>query len=355
VTPVALLEPTQTAPTIDEIFDEITRREFIVGAGAIAGAVLLGACEPDDEPGTRARSWSFTDDRGIEVTATEQPARIVVYEDFLPVFWQYGLRPVGVLAQSALEDNIHITATAERLGIELSETQALSTVYGEVNLEQMAGLQPDLTVSWFNTLADEAAYGFANASMDDRAEAIAPFVLFDVHNTVPVGTIRATELVTALGGQEPAGGSGRDRYDAAATRITAAATAKPGMRVLCALPIGADGVFVADPDIYPLTALLASLGVSVIDKPGEAWQYSWELVPTELRSDVVLLGQEESYPSSDELAAEYPTWGRHPAVEAGQVASVYPNNLPPEWNLIATTLEEIADVLEASEPLGSTP
>src|SRR5262249_26290474 len=126
----------------------LTRRRFGLAAGAVTLAGLLAACG-DDEPTPAASAddaaagpWTWTDDRGDTVELDQRPERIVVSQWLLPAFWALGIKPVGVLTFMPWDD---IDGYAEA-GIAEGDVTVLSTTYGEVDLEKMVGLRPDLVV-----------------------------------------------------------------------------------------------------------------------------------------------------------------------------------------------------------------
>jgi ABC-type Fe3+-hydroxamate transport system substrate-binding protein len=123
------------------------------------------------------------------------------------------------------------------------------------------------------------------------------------------------------------------------------------MTVLAALPLP-DGIFVAAPSIYTFTAYLQTLGFDVIVPADDSATVSWELVPTELTADAVLLAVGADYPTNDELLGSQPTWRSHPGVAAGQVASVFPNVIVPSYASVTAVLRSCADALEGFRPLG---
>jgi iron complex transport system substrate-binding protein len=326
----------------------LTRREFVKGAISLGALSALGACGRDgnDAPGESSATWSFVDDRGNKIERPARPERLVVYEVFLPALWELGLRPVGVLASMPLRENPDIAPVAERLGIDIDKVTALSTAYGEVNLETLAGLRPDLVVTYFNKRTP-VLYGYADEEMQDRAAEVAPALVFDIHNSVTKELGRVLELAGALGAETdaPAVKSAKADFDVASERLRRIAAGRPGMKVLAAVPV-TDGIFVAAPSTYTFTAHLQELGVDVFVPEDDSATVSWELAPTTLRSDAILLAAGSDYPTNDELSEAHPNWRTHPAVAAGQVASVFPNNVVPSHRALAALLNSIGDALE---------
>lgn len=141
--------------TIDEVFDDITRREFVIGTSAIA-ALLMAGCGSDDDgaAGETGDDTSYprtvVDDAGESVDLTTRPERIVCTANLWdldallslgvsPV--QFGVRDFSEFTGSTLgtwpwhEDALQGVSNVER--ISLGES---------INVEKIASARPDLIV-----------------------------------------------------------------------------------------------------------------------------------------------------------------------------------------------------------------
>lgn len=340
---------------LDEIFADITRREFGFGLASFVAWTALSGCADDDDSVAPAPSatptWNFVDDRGERIELTRKPERVVVYEAFLPAFWELGLRPVAVLASTPLADNPDVTEVAERLGINLADIDVLSTTYGEVNLEALAAANPELVVTYFNTRTP-VLYGYADEAMQEKATPLAPTAALDIHNSVSTDLARVLDIAVTLGADPGSSDvvAARADFDAASDRLRGIAAAKEDLKVLAAVPVP-DGIFVAAPSIYTFTRYLQDLGLDVVVPRDDEATVSWELVPTELASDAVLLAAGPGYPTHEDLLKKQPTWASHPAAVADQVASAFPNVTVPSYRATARLLNEVADAIEGFDSL----
>ncbi len=128
--------------------------------------LFVTACGDDDASdsgsGSAAESappeatgeWSFTDDRGIDVTLPEQPERIVAYHNAAAALIPLRVHPVGVFGGSAPEDSSLLA------GLDLDGIDSVGEVYGELNFEALAAADPDLIVTLFDPAQEGPSFGF---------------------------------------------------------------------------------------------------------------------------------------------------------------------------------------------------
>src|SRR5690349_15373176 len=156
-----------------------TRRKILAGAVALATAALLAACGSDssDAPaaaGSAAPSsgpWSWTDDLGETVELEKTPVRIAAYGDAAAALWNFGVTPVAIFTwMDPTKDSMFD-------GLDLSETEVVGEVYGEISLEKLAAAKPDIIVatSYTDDSADEM-YGFKDKTQLAKIKEIAPVV-----------------------------------------------------------------------------------------------------------------------------------------------------------------------------------
>ena len=145
-TSLGLLErPGHSAPPI---FNDITRRRFIIGTGATA--LMFAACSRAPQEDDSAQAEGSTATRTIEHFAgtTEVPAepqRIVTLQDqnaLLPLL-ELGVKPI---ASAGLVGDDGSETFRRTDGLDTSGIEFIG-VYGEPNLEAIAAVRPDLIVS----------------------------------------------------------------------------------------------------------------------------------------------------------------------------------------------------------------
>ncbi|MGH8908259.1 MAG: hypothetical protein ACRD0K_17565 [Egibacteraceae bacterium] len=84
---------------------------------------LACSCPHGNNAAGAAESWSFTDDRGVEVTLGSRRRRIVDYDTAASALWHLGLRPVGIFAGYPLAGNPNLA------GLDLSGIESVGEVY----------------------------------------------------------------------------------------------------------------------------------------------------------------------------------------------------------------------------------
>ena len=307
-----------TATLLEPPRGRLTRRRFLA---ASAGAGLLTACGTGPEAPSAGEAWSFTDDLGVRVERPARPQRVVAYDTAAAALWHLGIVPAGIFSGSRLAESVSLR------GFDLTRTTAVGETYGQVDLEAVAALRPDLVVTAFDPRQQGPLFGFADEAMQERARSIAPIVAIDgIRDPLDV-VARFEDLARALGVEPPA--APRDRFTAAATDLTAALTAKPGLTAV-ALTTYEQQVYFARPEQFPGLRQLRGLGLRLVE-PGSTPAdvnddfvgFFWEKAGFELAgkypADLVLYDPDPSALQPPDLA-RIPTLAALPAVRAGQFA-----------------------------------
>jgi iron complex transport system substrate-binding protein len=328
---------------------------------AIAVATALVACNGSSNPeassqGSGAsgqaasRSWSFVDDRPVEVTLDTVPQRIVAYETAAAALMGFGIPVVGVFGSAPLDDNPYLD------GLDLTGVEDVGSVYGEVNLEAIAALDPDLivTTAYIDTRTGSDAAstqlgGLQGAQARQQIEAIAPVVGID--ELLPTSSFiqRFEDLAVTLGADldSPAIAEDRERYEDAKVALRAALAANPDLSVL-AVYGNADSLYVAQPGDWQDLPEFQQLGMEVID-PDSTDQYfevvSWENAD-KYPADIILVDQRPGSPRISEFPGFSPTWSKLPAVKAGQTFEWLPYVSTSDWGTYATQLEALTTLVE---------
>jgi iron complex transport system substrate-binding protein len=287
------------------------RRELIGGAAALIA--LLAGCG-DDEPASASGPWSFTDDRGGKLSLEHVPKRIVTHEYAAIGLWDYGIRPVGIFG------SIEMTKQPLFDGLDTDGIEQIGKAWGEINLEAMASLRPDLVVStWWP--GDGLLGGIKDDRVKDKIEEIAPIV--GIHAQVPASTTidHFERLAIALGAdaQDPKVKAQHERYDKAVQGLKAALAEKQGLRAM-AVYVDPELLYLAKVGDYSDLREYRSWGLRFIG--GESKDPYWQKVSWEnadrVRPDLILLDARAGSPTVEDLA-KLPVWRDYAAVKAGQV------------------------------------
>jgi iron complex transport system substrate-binding protein len=321
----------------------MNRREFIVAAGSLP--LLLAACgtEEDAEPSAQQGPWTFTDDRGKKIRLDAAPERIVAHEYALAALWDYGVRPVGTygsvpVAEQPLFDDL-----------DLGGVKSVGEVWGEVNLEALAALRPDVIVSTYWP-SEKLLGGIKDNKLAGKMSAIAP--LLGIHAQVPATTTieHFEKLAGALGRDVDSSEmrATRKRYDDAVAAFRAAVEAKPDLRMM-AVYADPEAFYVAKTADYSDLREYAAWGLNIVS--GESSDPYWEKLSWEnadkYEADLILHDARAHAPSLDDLA-KIPVWRRFPAVEAGQLAPWHMEEAV-SYRLFGSHVEELTAAIERAE------
>ncbi|MCJ1714192.1 ABC transporter substrate-binding protein [Curtobacterium sp. VKM Ac-2922] len=294
-----------------------------------ATALLLAGCSSTGTTGSSDGgggstsvsdgAWSYKDATGTTVKVDHTPKRVVVLNDIALSFVHYGLRPVGTFGQ------LTMASDARFKGLDTKGITQLGTGYGDIDLEQLAALKPDLVVTSVyptdssGTLDPKApGYGFKDIEQQKQIAAIAPIVQvkwggkgLDVITTI-------SKLAESLGAKESTVTAAEKRFDTAKQKLTAAAK-QQDLKVVSMYADG-DGAYVTRPSDEPTLQMYSDFGVDLVTPKPKGWYwgiYSWENAG-QVRGDVILLSQ-QGYQVAD--LEKQPTFADNPALAAGQVHS----------------------------------
>ena len=332
------------------------------GSAILLAPLLLAAgCGDDDsddaattsDTGT-AEEWSFTDDRDVTVTAPEAPQRVVAYHNAAAALIPLGVRPVAVFGGSAPEDSSLLS------GLDVSGIESVGDVYGELNYEALAAVDPDLIVTLFDPAQQGPAFGFLEDA-EDIAGDIAPIVALDGTADPEDAIGRFEELADALGADldAPEVAADRDAFHEAVEDLEAAIADNPGLTAAAMQAYPGDGIYWARPDKFASLRLFAEAGLELVEPEGDpgdvnedfvAW--FWDLVSFELGgkypADLLLVGNNEGAMDAQQITS-VETLAAQPAVAAGQTV---------EWQVLdrysyaafTEHIEALTAAVEAADP-----
>ena len=288
-------------------------------------ALLLTACGGSDDaesPTTTAGSgettdaWSFTDDHGTTVELDGPPATIVASPAAAGALHEYGIEVAGILGSGKRLDG---SADPALGSLDPESVVALANDAGEVNIEQLAGLRPDVIIS--DSWGEGQYFGIAPEVLD-KAQQIAPVLGLRVDaRPVEEPLARFAELAESIAGESAveARGEAEATLDAARQRLTEAVEANPGIKVL-ATSGSTNEMYVAVPAAYPDLEFFGEAGVELVepDTDEEFWQtLSWEEV-NRYHADLILA--DARFGGRDWMETMVPTnVQRVPAFQADQV------------------------------------
>lgn len=331
--------------------DLVGRRDFMLGAGALAATGLLAAC---GDSGTKASSssgdapagpWEFTDDRGKKLSLRKRPQRLVCQTGPAAALWDYGIKPIGIFGPQKRPDG---AAELETGDLDLGKVTAIGgATWGDFNIEQYASLRPDLLVT---TVFDDQLW-YVPEEGTKRISQIAPIAALQVESKrLPDVLTRLTELAFSLGvsRESPDVKSAKAGFEKASAELRAALAAKRGLKVL-AVSANKEEIYFAKPKDVTDLDYFSTLGMGLV-RPGgkdDYWETaSWERADR-YSADLIIYDARgyEALPLTE--VQKMPTWQRLPAVKAGQVAP-WKHLVPPSYKQATKALREMTAVITRS-------
>lgn len=311
---------------------------------AAAAATSTPAAEATAAP---EGEWSFTDDRGVTITLPKRPERVVPYVPIAASLWDFGVRPVGVFGTTVRPDGTpEITAG----DIDLDSVVSLGEEYGEIDLEALTALKPDLIL--YDIYGAFDLWGLSEGAVQ-QVEAIAPIAGISFINRPVTETIGKIEELAGLLGADlsaPDVITARERFDEASEAVQTACAENEGLTTVFVAG-WTDSLYVANPVIWTDLIYFTELGLDIAAPdvaPEELWEtLSWEQA-NKYQVDLILNDARSAALSPEELAT-YSTWTAQPAVAAGQVGEWY-TEFVPSYKGFAGVLESLAESVSNANP-----
>ncbi|EGD25014.1 ABC transporter substrate-binding protein [Rhodococcus hoagii] len=304
----------------------------LIGAAAVVAA---GCSSAESTPTAAAEGdgWSYTTGYGNTIDLDAAPQKIVVDAYSAAALWDYGIRPAGIFGYG-------ITGGQATGNADVSTMKVVGTD-GEMNMEALADLDPDLVIGYGNS-DDPTSWTWWDEPMAQKVNSVAPFAAVKFSGVqLPDVLAEYRNLAAALGGDVDGDAAKSDRaaFDATSDRIRKVAAERPDISLL---PLNGD-----NSSLYAGTTKLAQLGylsglgVNFVGPDGDkGWaDLSWEQVPS-YPADIVM-----RYVQSHEAFAASPIFVRLPAVAAGQVID-WDDKRPNTYGNYAAWFAELATVME---------
>ncbi|HWM19061.1 MAG TPA: ABC transporter substrate-binding protein [Ilumatobacteraceae bacterium] len=277
------------------------------------------ASDTTSEASSEAGAWTYVDGSGTEVTLDEVPTRIVAHGSAAAALIPLGIRPVGIYADTAIDEDLALK------NLDLDGIEIVGEEWGVINVEAVAALEPDLIVAeWWPV--EQAYSGLEEGTEATNAQMleIAPIVGITQGPSIRTMIEDYEALATSLGADldEPAVAADRQRFEDALAGFEAAIAAKPDLSALAISPT-VELLYVAVPEYAAELSDFVTWGLDLVvpDSPDEGFEY-WETLSWEnadkYQADLVII-DERSYPANLEQAEQQPTW---PAIEAAATGAI---------------------------------
>lgn len=296
----------------------------VISALGTAAVLALSGCGSSSGGANDAAGgdWSFKDDTGKNVKVDHKPKKIVAFADEALALMDYGIKPAAIFGRTDIKKDSRFK------GKDLSGVKILGTTYGEIDLEALAQVDPDLIVTGIYPTdrsgklpTKDALYGFKDKGQQGKAAKLAPIAAMEVGGKGLENVKSRVHLATALGADQSKIDSEKKDFDKAADKLRAATKAKPDIEVTM-MYADTSGLSVNKPQDEPTTQMYSRFGATFTDlhPKGEYYwdKYSWENAAKMMTGDVILT-QQDGLQAAD--LKKQATFKNDPALKAGQVYS----------------------------------
>ncbi len=321
----------------------------LTALAATAALLVVAACGGSSDAGSSDAAWTFTDDLGTDLSLDAAPERIIAHKDVAAALGDMGLGDLVVGVFGAPDNPV------PELGLQSSELD-LSTVedvtgggeYGDIDLEKVAELQPDLVIT--STFGDGALW-YINDEVKERLSGSYDIAVLNYEGESVDSVLESSErLATALGAEEADFEAGREALAAAEARVADVAADAGDPSIVVVAP-GPDLLYVANAPAYiDLSYLRDDIGLDLVTPAeddlddGDYWHsLSWENADFYADADVAMWDTRGGTTNLDRLG-DQPIWQRVAAAEDDAYIP-WRNETAPSAQGYATMLDLFADEL----------
>lgn len=265
-----------------------------------------------------AADWSYTGGDGKTVTLDHTPTRIIADSGAAAALISFGIRPVGIYGNNPPDQEKQLE------GLDLSGIEIVGQSWGEIDIEKVAALKPDLVIADYWPM-DAAYQGFEEgvAASTMQVLQLAPITGPSQGDSALQLIEDYGKLAQSLGADVSAPQILADKaaFDHSLDGFKAALAAKPDLTVL---PVwaGTDALYVAATVGSSELSDFARWGMHLItpelaDDRGYWETVSWETVD-KYQPDLIIVDNRSD--KTMETALAQPTWTTMKAAATGQVA-----------------------------------
>ena len=330
------------------------RRKFqaIVGLLAVSG-VLAGCGSAGQAPASGP--WSYTDDRGVVVTADHRPERIIAQVSAAGALKDFGVGVVGTFGPLRADDG---STEAEAGSVDpAGVTDVTGPSYGELNMERVASLRPDLLVS--GKYAEYPGLWHLTQDQEETVKRIVPTAGIQQSGiALPESIRKYKELARALGGDVDSERVRADeaRFNAAAQRLRdIGARLRAENRTILAVGGTPQEFYVVVPSRNPdLDYYTKELGLPIRtpDHPDTAGggyfeRLSWENANS-YTGDILMWDTRRASMNPEQMKAN-PLFAAQPAAAANRFVE-WDAVAPMSYASYAGIMTKLADQIEAANP-----
>lgn len=325
------------------------RRACLLLTVALLVAGCSGSSRSDDDAGPsspgEAEAWTFTDDFGVTHTLDAAPEVVVAEVSVAGALWDLGYEVDASFGQRELPDG-----TTDPLGLADPDAFAsLGEVYGEVDVERLRLLEPDIIVV---PSYEEREYWGIDEELVDEVEDVAPVVALAVPDrTLRQMADRVAELGQALGVDldSPQVTEAVAAYEESEAALREALEDRPGLTFMAASGTP-ENLYVAVPSGYADLKTYQSLGMDIVepDTDEQYWEtLSWE--NADAYTADVILGDSRGG-TVEQILQQIPEAARGLLGATPERLARWEAIHAPGYANLARILDDLRAVVEAADP-----
>ena len=263
--------------------------------GAIlAASLLLTACGGGDDPDDSGGAWTFTDGRDRTIELDSRPETVVAQTSVAAALNDLGVEVDAVFGPLTLPDG---SVDPQADGLDPKQVTQLGDgagdEYGNLDLEKLAGLKPDLLVTYMYVPPE---LWYVSPATEKKLDKLVPTLAMNFQGkTLQEDIDSVSEVAESLGADLDSERVREDKaaFDRAADRLSAIGE-KLGDRTILAASTTPDLFYAADPDQFPDLQFYRSLGLPIVEVEASKASYwrelSWEKSDT-YEADIVMWDQ----------------------------------------------------------------
>jgi iron complex transport system substrate-binding protein len=269
------------------------------------------------------------------VRLRQRPTRIVAYTSAAAALHDWGVTPVGVFGDNPREE-------PSLAGFPWHKAQIVGSVYGEIDVDALKSLRPELIVSrWYPPPRNAPVFGFKDLEQEKTIGSQVPIVAMNGRVIATMQIARFGDLAQALGVSRTSGRIARARssFATATANLSRNASGESNLRIIA---VSADPKALYVSTVSGDLAFYAQRGVPLVAAKTsdpywdtlpwkKAGKYAADAILYDARSDVLPL----------RAAKAIPAFAALPAVRANQIGAWHADP-PPSYQRYAQTTDHLA-------------
>lgn len=326
-----------------------SRRTLLAAsAGLTLGLGLRLAGAQDATPGA---SWTFVDGTGEALTLPAMPERVVAYLPLAAALWDYGVRPIAIFGTAVRPDG---TPEVYAGNLDLESVANLGDTYGELDLERLIALDPDLFLN--DMWSDPPDIWGLDDDGKAQLAAITPVAQIKYVEQPVTDTIGSLETLAGLLGADLTNSevvADKESFEQASAELKAAIEEKPGLKVLVMSGTPEESMWISSPRQSADLIYFQELGLEMIEPESTTSNNYWEELSWEQAgkypADLFLIDSRQWSSTGDQLVESVPTFASVPAARAGQFGG-WDIEFVPSYKGFTPVVQRLTEVIRNADP-----